>query len=552
MLKGTRNCKPVVRDAAGNRFETECRSSVLASELFGLLPNRLHTHKQIKNLMMTAPSSALLQVSRLSKTFPGVRALNDISLEVHAGQVLGLVGENGAGKSTLIRILAGAQQPDSGWLAMDGQRVEFRDPVAAMCAGIGIIYQEFNLIPALSPVENLFLGRESCRLDHGHERECAEGIFHRLGVSIPLDAPCRELSVAQQQIVEIARALLQDVRLLVMDEPTAALTPREVDGLMQIVRELAARGIGIVYVSHRLDEVFELSDTIAVLRDGCHIATQPTSRFSRPSLIELMVGRAITNEYPPRQVKLGDVCLDVQGLTRHGLVEDVSFNVHAGEILGITGLVGAGRTELLRLVFGADQPDIGTIALDGRPLTVKSPRDAIRNGICLLTEDRKNEGLVLGRSVLENFSLASLPSFSRNGFIDSHKEREAFSKYVASLQIRISSFNQRASSLSGGNQQKVLLARWLERQARIIIFDEPTRGVDVGARHEIYQLMNLLAAGGRAIVMVTSELPEALGMSDRIMVMHEGQIAGEVTDVRTATQEQLMTLAIGNSSVQSE
>ncbi|MCH2209965.1 MAG: sugar ABC transporter ATP-binding protein [Fuerstiella sp.] len=492
--------------------------------------------------------SGLLHISGISKSFPGVRALENVSLRVHAGQVLGLVGENGAGKSTLIRILAGAHQPDSGRLLMDGQPVVFRDPVSAIRAGIGVIYQEFNLVPDLSPVENLFLGRESWLLNHRNERQHAENVFDRLGVSVPLDSPCRDLSVAQQQIVEIARALLRDVRLLVMDEPTAALTPREVDSLMQIIRELTVRGIGIIYVSHRLDEVFAISDTISVLRDGSHISTKPAADFSRESLIEMMVGRTIIHEYPKRSVQAGDVRMRVRGLTRQKVVNNVSFDVSAGEILGITGLVGAGRTELLRLIFGADRPNAGTIEVDGQLLNIRSPRDAIRSGICLLTEDRKSEGLVPGRSVLENFSLAALPAFSRNGFIDSRREHTAFSKYTESLQIRIAGSRQPASSLSGGNQQKILLARWLECEARIVVFDEPTRGIDVGTRHEIYQLMNSLAADGRAIVMVSSELPEILGMSDRILVIHEGQIAGEVRDVSAATQEQLMTLAIGNSS----
>lgn len=498
--------------------------------------------------MNDASAPPLLQVSGISKQFPGVRALNDVSLAVRAGQVLGLVGENGAGKSTLIRILAGAHQPDAGQMTMDGRPLVLPNPVAAIRAQIGIIYQEFNLIPALTAVENLFLGHESWRLQHLSERQQASAVFDRLGVSVPLDVPCRQLSVAQQQLIEIARALLQDVRLLVMDEPTAALTPREVTSLMRIVRELTQRGIGIIYVSHRLDEIFELSDTITVLRDGCHIATRPPEEFSRESLIEMMVGRAIVNEYPHRDTDCGPVRLSVQGLSRQPAVDDVSFDVRAGEILGITGLVGAGRTELLRLLFGADRPDAGSIRLDGKPLRIRSPRDAIRCGLCLLTEDRKNEGLVLHRSVLENFSLASLPAFSRGGFLQSRRERASFEKYIQSLQIRLASQEQPASSLSGGNQQKVLLARWLERHAEVILFDEPTRGIDVGARHEIYQLMNSLAADGRAIIMVTSELPEALGMSDRILVMHAGNVAGEVTDVAATTQEQLMTMAIGDRS----
>ncbi len=487
----------------------------------------------------------LLQVSGVSKSFPGVRALDDVTLSVRAGEVVGLVGENGAGKSTLIRILAGAHRPDVGDIAIDGQTVRFDHPVAAMQAGIGVIYQEFNLIPALSAIENLFLGREAWRIDHRSERARAQSVFERLGVAVPFEVPCSQLSVAQQQIVEIARALVQDVRLLIMDEPTAALTPQEVSRLLQIVKELQSRGIGIVYVSHRLNEVFDVCDTVTVLRDGSHVITRPVGEMSRDSLIEHMVGRAITNEYPSREVDFGPVRLSASGLTRSGAIDDVSLEVRAGELLGITGLVGSGRTELVRLLFGADQADAGKVCVDGETLGIPSPRRAIRAGLCLLTEDRKREGLVLRRSVLENFSLASLPSFSVAGFVKDRSERTAFDSHVKSLRIRIASADQLASGLSGGNQQKVLLARWLERQAGVIIFDEPTRGIDVGARHEIYQLMNALLAEGRAIIMVTSELTEALGMSDRILVMHEGNVVGEVTDVPRATQEQLMDLAIG-------
>ena len=493
-------------------------------------------------------SAPLLEVSGVGKFFPGVQALREVSLTVQPGEILGLVGENGAGKSTLIRILAGAHPPDTGSLNIDGRLIHFPDPVAAMTAGIGVIYQEFNLVPALSAVENLFLGRESWRVDHRTERQRAVEIFERLGVEVPLNVPCRQLSVAQQQLVEIARALLQDTRLLIMDEPTAALTPREVSRLLNVVRDLAARGIGIIYVSHRLDEIFELTHNVTVLRDGRHIATQSTAEVTRNELIELMVGRALTQEYPSRNVKRGSVRLSVRGVSRSDTVCDVSFDVHAGEILGITGLVGAGRTELLRLIFGADRPDAGHLELDGKRCTISSPREAIRAGLCLLTEDRKSEGLILGRSVLENFSLASLPAFSQAGFLSSRQERMAFGQYVDLLSIRVASPDQPAGSLSGGNQQKVLLARWLHRQAGVIIFDEPTRGIDVGARHEIYQLMNSLVARGCAIIMVTSELPEALGMSDRILVMHEGRLTGEIEDVTGATQEDLMALAIGTYS----
>jgi ribose transport system ATP-binding protein len=495
--------------------------------------------------MGNAASVPLLEVSGISKSFPGVRALDGVSLCVRAGEVVGLVGENGAGKSTLIRVLAGAHQPDAGKISIDGHAVRFNKPVAAIEAGIGVIYQEFNLIPGLTAVENLFLGREAWKIDHRTERARALLILERLGVSIPLDAPCSQLSVAQQQIVEISRALVQDVRLLVMDEPTAALTPQEVGRLLEIVKELRSQGIGIIYVSHRLNEIFDVCDSVTVFRDGCHVVTRPVSEMSSDSLIEHMVGRAITNEYPSRDANFGLVRLSASGLTRYGSVNNVSLEVRAGELLGITGLVGSGRTELVRLLFGADRADVGEVCIEGKPVDLSSPRRAIQAGLCLLTEDRKREGLVLGRSVLENFSLASLPSFSSAGFVNGGRERTAFDRHVQSLRIQIASADQSAAGLSGGNQQKVLLARWLERQAGVIIFDEPTRGIDVGARHEIYQLMNSLLAEGRAIIMVTSELPEALGMSDRILVMHEGSVAGEVTDVAQATQEQVMDLAIG-------
>jgi len=401
--------------------------------------------------MSDSSAAPLVEVSGVSKSFPGVRALDSISLSVRAGEVVGLVGENGAGKSTLIRVLAGAHQPDSGQILVDGFPVRFSHPVAAMRAGIGVIYQEFNLIPGLTAVENLFLGREAWRINHRSERDRAQSIFERLGVFVPLDVPCSRLSVAQQQIVEVARALVQDARLLIMDEPTAALTPQEVGRLLEIVRELKSQEIGILYVSHRLNEIFEICDTVTVLRDGGHVATRPVSEVSRDSLIEHMVGRAITSEYPSRNVKPGPVRLSASGLTRRGAINNVSLKVRSGELLGITGLVGSGRTELLRLLFGADQADAGEVHIDGEPLDLSSPRRAIRAGLCLLTEDRKHEGLVLRRSVLENFSLASLPSFSLAGFVNDRRERTAFASHVEFLRIRIASADQLASGLSGGN-----------------------------------------------------------------------------------------------------
>lgn len=490
---------------------------------------------------------ALLQMSGIEKSFPGVRALRDVSLKLHRGEVLALMGENGAGKSTLIKTLGGAHQPDAGEISIDGRPVDLSSPTAAIAAGIGVIYQEFNLIPALTASENIFLGRERTGLfvARGEERQRAAALFERLGVQVPLDVPCGKLSVAQQQLVEIAKVLSQEVRILVMDEPSAALTPQEVEKLFAIIGELKSQGIGIIYISHRLDEVFEIADTITVLRDGQYVGDAPADAMTRREMIEMMVGRSIENEFPKVAATIGEIRLSVSGLSSGAAVRDVSFDVHAGEVLGLTGLVGAGRTELVRLIFGADAYEKGQVHLDGNRLRLKSPREAIHAGICLLTEDRKSQGLILDRSVRENFGLPNLSQFSRLGLINQRRERSLFAGFVDSLRIRIPSQEQPAKHLSGGNQQKVVLAKWLQQNAEVLIFDEPTRGIDVGSKHEIYQLINRLAAQGKAIIMISSELPEVLGMSDRILVMHEGRLTGEISDVASATQEQIMELAIG-------
>jgi ABC-type sugar transport system ATPase subunit len=493
-------------------------------------------------------ADALLAMRQIEKSFPGVHALRGIDLVLHPGEVLALLGENGAGKSTLIKILGGAQRPDRGSITIAGAPVQIHSPADAIAAGIGVIYQEFNLIPALTAWENIFLGREQTTagwIRRKDERRRAQALFERIGVRVPLDVPCRELSVAQQQIVEIAKALSQEVRILVMDEPSAALTPREVARLMTIIRDLQAHGIGVIYISHRLDEVFEIADRTLVLRDGAYVGEAPTSQLTRQRVIEMMVGRTLEQEFPKQRHERGEARLVVRGLSRGSAVRDVSFDVRRGEVLGITGLVGAGRTELARLIFGADRATAGTITLDGRPLAIRTPRAAIRAGICLLTEDRKSQGLVLNQSVRANFGLPNLPQFTRFGFVQQRAERDAFARYVASLHIRIPHQEQLARYLSGGNQQKVVLAKWLQRNAEVIIFDEPTRGIDVGAKYEIYLLVNELAAAGKAIVMISSELPEVLGMSDRILVMHDGRITGQIEDVSAATPEQIMHLAIG-------
>jgi ABC-type sugar transport system ATPase subunit len=491
----------------------------------------------------------------VDKSFPGVHALKNVDLNVEAGDVLALIGENGAGKSTLIKVLGGAHRPDSGVIEIDGRPIEILTPQDSQRAGIGIIYQEFNLIPAMTVRENIFLGQEPGRVSivpAGKERRRARELFDRIGVALDPDALVRDLTVAQQQIVEIAKALSLDSRIIVMDEPSAALSPREVEGLFRIVNELKSQGIGIVYVSHRLDEIFAICNHVTVLRDGAYVDSKPIGALTRDTLIELMVGRKLENEFPKRAVAKSVQTDDHEvrsGLTVRNLVggpkvRDISFNVRRGEIVALTGLVGAGRTETARLIFGADKREAGTITLDGKELRIKSPRDAIAAGICLLTEDRKGQGLILNQSVLENFGLPNLARFTGGGLIQQKRERNAFQTYVEQLQIKVSGPNQPAGNLSGGNQQKVVLAKWLERDAEVIIFDEPTRGIDVGAKFEIYRLMHRLVEQGKAILMISSELPEVLGMADRIIVLHAGRVTGEIDDVKLATQESIMDLAV--------
>ncbi len=489
----------------------------------------------------------LLRLDGVRKAFPGVLAVREANLEVRAGEVHALVGENGAGKSTLVRIVTGAHEADEGTFELDGAPARWSSPPAAAAAGIAAIYQELDLVPALSVRANLFLGRETARLGFlaaAEERRLAREALARLGLDLDPGTRVDDLEVAPQQLVAIARALLAEARLLVMDEPTAALASAEVERLFAVIRELRGRGIGVVFVSHRLDEVMAIADRVTVMRDGATLGTWPVSELTRERLVELMVGRPLDQEFPKVRAAFGPEVLAVHDLSG-GRVRGASFAVRAGEVLGIAGLVGAGRTDLARLVFGADALERGEIMLDGRPVAIRSPRDAIHRGICLLTEDRKAQGLVLGLSARDNFALPNLDRWSPFGWIRRGRELSAFERFVASLRIRLSGPGQPARDLSGGNQQKLLLARWLERDSRVLIFDEPTRGIDVGAKHEIYLLINELAARGKAIVMISSEMPEVLGMSDRILVMRRGRIAGEIPDAAGATQELLLRMAVG-------
>jgi ABC-type sugar transport system ATPase subunit len=488
----------------------------------------------------------LLEMRGIEKSFPGVKALRGVDITLHHGEVLALLGENGAGKSTLIKMLGGAHQPDRGSIEIEGKIVGLSNPMAANAAGIGVIYQEFNLVPGLCSWENIFLGREKGFgfVNRSHERRRAQELFDQIGVPIPLDKPCGELSIAQQQIVEIAKALAQDAQLIVMDEPSAAITPQEVGRLFKIIEDLKRRDIGVIYISHRLDEIFQIADRVVVLRDGELAGEDRIEAMTRQRMIEMMVGRTIQNEFPKQSCVKDRIRLKVDNLSRGSAVRNVSFDIREGEVLGLTGLIGAGRTETARLIFGADRADAGNISLDGRKLSIRSPRDAIGSGICLLTEDRKGQGLVLDASVRENFALANLRELSWLGVMRSQLERDEFAKHIQQLKIKVSDQEQVTRNLSGGNQQKVVLAKWLQQNAEVLIFDEPTRGIDVGAKYEIYLLINELARQGKAILMISSELPEVLGMSDRILVMHEGRVTGEIRDVAKATQEQVMEMAV--------
>lgn len=496
-------------------------------------------------------SEYVLEMRDIVKRYPGVLAVDHGQLTLRPGEVHCLVGENGAGKSTLMKVLAGAIPMDSGEIRLSGEPVSVTSPHHAQQLGISMIYQEFNLSPFLSVAENIFLGREprlgkTPFINWSTMYRDAREILGRVRTDLDVRKPVNECSVAQQQIVEIAKALSFSSKVIVMDEPSATLTDHELKALFDLIRGLTKDGIGMIYISHRLEEIFEIGDRVTVMRDGQYIGTKEVSEVHREDLIHMMVGRELKDEYPKERFARGEEVLRVEGLGIDGAFQDVSFSLHKGEIMGLTGLVGAGRTEVARAIFGADKLHAGQIFLDGRPITVTSPQDAIRQGIGLLTEDRKTQGLVLGMSVRENTTLANLKDLVRFLFVDRGREREVTLKYVDDLRIKTPTIEQTAQNLSGGNQQKVVLAKWLFTGCRVLIFDEPTRGIDVGAKVEIYKLMNELVRNGVCILMISSELPEVLGMCDRILVMHEGRLAGELPRA-DADQERLMRLATGET-----
>ena len=494
-------------------------------------------------------SETFLQMSHITKRFPGVLALSNVDFALRKGEVHALLGENGAGKSTLMKILSGVYQPDEGDIIFEGQPVTFANPLSAQSAGITIIHQEFNLFPELTVEENIFIGREFCknnrwRLDEKQQRQAAIDILQKLNLNISPETLVADLTVAQQQMVEIAKAISVNAKILIMDEPTAALTETEIDSLFQVTRLLKEQGTGIVYISHRLEELALIADRATVMRDGQFIATVDYDAVKISDLIAMMVGRDLGNIYPRRgPLAQRKPVLEVSGLTRNGVLNNIDFTLYQGEILGFAGLMGAGRTELARAIFGADPIDGGTLKLNGKVTVIKDIPDAIQQGISYLTEDRKKEGLALGLSVERNIMLGNYPEYSdRYGNVDSKRCQKTSEEQVKALRIKTPHLEQAALNLSGGNQQKIIIARWVCKDTDILIFDEPTRGIDVGAKLEIYELMNRLVAKGKSIIMISSELPEVLGMCDRILVMRNGRITGELAS-DDATQEKIMQYA---------
>jgi ABC-type sugar transport system ATPase subunit len=494
------------------------------------------------------PGRVLLEMKGIGKSFPGVKALEGVNLAIREGQVHALLGENGAGKSTLIKILSGAYTRDEGEILFDGQPTHIRTPADAEALGISTIYQEFNLTPNMTIAENIFLGHlptKGGRIDWGTVKSRSRELLDSLDVKLSVDTLTGTLSVAQQQMVEIAKALNRNTRILVMDEPSAVLSEKDIEGLFAVVRRLQASGIGIIYISHRLKEIFELADEVTVLKDGRYVATKAVTDVDMDDLVKLMIGRDLEDVYPTPSHTPGEVVLSVSHLAQAHLAKDVSFELRAGEIVGFAGITGSGRTEVARVLFGADRPTAGEMTLFGKPYQPKSPRDAISHGVALVTEDRKRQGLLLKLQVYFNTTVSGLDRLTTYGVLRLKDEQTLVKKWIQNLRIKTPSPEFMVVNMSGGNQQKVILARWLSLGIKVFILDEPTRGIDVGSKAEIYQIMSDLAAEGVAIVMISSELPEVLGMSDRVMVMREGRIVKEL-DRAHASEELVMQYAVGH------
>ncbi|HTJ67753.1 MAG TPA: sugar ABC transporter ATP-binding protein [Actinospica sp.] len=493
----------------------------------------------------------VLALEGVSKSFGAVRALRSVSLSLYGGEAHAIAGENGAGKSTLIKVLAGVHRPDEGTVLLDGKPVEFAGPADARDAGVAVIYQEPTLFPDLTVAENIFMGRQPRRslgrVDHRAVRDAATGLFRRLGVAMDPDRPARGLSIADQQLVEIAKALSFDARVLIMDEPTAALTGSEVARLFAVVRTLREQGAAVLFISHRLEEVFELCQQVTTLRDGAWVASEPVEGLTESDLVERMVGRALDELYPKQDTTVGSVALEVSRLTREGVFTDVSFTVRSGEIVGLAGLVGAGRSEVARAVFGVDRWDAGSVTVGGRELRPGSPSLAMAAGLALVPEDRRAQGLVMEMTIERNIGLSGLKATSRAGLMNRRAERDRALDWATKLQVKYARLGDLVGTLSGGNQQKVVLAKWLATNPSVLIVDEPTRGIDVGTKAEVHRLLSSLAAEGVAILMISSDLPEILGMADRVLVMHEGRLAAEIPRA-AATEQSVMAAATGTTN----
>ncbi len=500
--------------------------------------------------MTESTAKVILQMKGIGKSFPGVRALEGVNLTIREGQVHALLGENGAGKSTLIKILSGAYTKDEGEILFEGSPVEIKAPADAEKLGISTIYQEFNLAPNLTIAENIFIGHLPTKagvVDWAAVKNRSRELLDRLGVDLSVDTLTGSLSVAQQQMVEIAKALNRQTRVLIMDEPSAVLSEKDLDNLFAVVRNLQASGIGIVYISHRLKEIFELADEVTVLKDGRYIDTVAIGEVDMDDLVRLMIGRNLEDVYPKREEKRGAVLLEVKGVAQRHLARDVSFSLHTGEIVGFAGITGSGRTEVARVIFGADPATAGEMTLEGKPYKPSSPRDAINHGVALVTEDRKGQGLLLKLQVYFNTTISGLDRLSRFGVLRLKDEMDLVRQWIKNLRIKTPTPQFMVVNMSGGNQQKVILARWLSLGIKVFIMDEPTRGIDVGSKAEIYQIMSDLADQGAGIIMISSELPEVLGMSDRVMVMREGKIVKELSRAE-ASEESIMLHAVGSDA----